>query len=314
VQVGHTRGQPARGLLAVLPVLRRVTAPLPRAGRVTILVAALLLTGCSTLALVYNRAPTLAFWQIDDYLDLDKSQAPGIRAAIRTWFAWHRAEEVPRYAKLVSSLRAEVMAPASAARICAVNDELRDAFNRALARALPALPALAHTLSARQRAHLARRYAESNAELRETYLDGSPEARRARTLERALDAARDFYGRLDASQRQLIADGIAASPYDPSRWLAERETRQQEMLALLARIAASEPARRNEVASEGFTRYAANLAHSPRQPYRDYLASLTRYNCEFIARVHASTSTRQRARAARRLEGWERDLTAILGG
>jgi hypothetical protein len=285
----------------------------PRRGGVALLLASLLVAGCSTLALFYNRAPTLAYWWLDDYLDLDKAQAPGMRTAINDWFAWHRAQEVPRYAQLLSSLSVEVMKPASAARICEVNDELRAAFRRALAQALPALPPLARTLSARQRAHLARRYAEANAELRETYLDGTPEERSARTTERALDAARDFYGRLDESQRQLIADGIAASPYDPAHWLSEREARQQEMLAILARIAASDPARRDAVASRAFARFAASLAHSPREHYRDYLANLTRYNCEFIARVHASTSGKQRTRAARRLADWARDFAAIAG-
>ena len=278
-----------------------------------ILLASVLLAGCSTLALFYNRAPTLVYWRLDDYLDLDKAQAPGVRAAVNDWFAWHRAQEVPRYARLLSALGVEVMKPASAARICEVNDELRAAFNRAVTRALPSLPPLAAKLSARQRAHLARRYAEANAELRETYLDGTPEERRARTTERALDAARDFYGQLDESQRQLIADGIAASPYDPARWLDEREARQQDMLAILARVAGSAPARRDAVAGKAFARFAASLAHSPREGYRDYLASLTRYNCEFIARVHASTSEKQRARAARRLADWARDLEAIAG-
>ena len=282
-----------------------------RAGALAALVAMLLLTGCSSLALFYNRAPTLTYWRLDSYLDLEQAQEPGVRAAIKDWFAWHRTEELPRYADLLSSLRAEVMEPASAARICAINDELRAAFRRSIAHALPSLPSLASTLSARQRAHLARRYAQANAELRETYLEGTPEERRTRTTERALDAARDFYGRLDQAQRQLITDGIAASPYDPSQWLAEREARQQHTLAILARIAATDTARRGEVAATAVAQFAASLANSPRAPYRDYLARLTRYNCELIARVHATTTPAQRARAARELQGWEDDLRAI---
>jgi hypothetical protein len=293
-------------------VQRRLTArTAPRVSAVAALAAMLLLTGCSSLALFYNRGPTLAYWRLDSYLDLDKAQVPGVRAAIKDWFAWHRTEELPRYADLLSSLRAEVMEPVSSARICAINDELRAAFNRSFTRALPSLPPLAATLSARQRTHLARRYARANAELRETYLEGTPEERRTRTTERALDAARDFYGRLDQTQRQLITDGIAASPYDPSQWLAEREARQQQTLAMLARIAATDTARRGAVATKAFERFAASLASSPRQSYRDYLASITRYNCEFIARVHATTTSAQRARAARELQGWADDLRAI---
>ena len=282
-----------------------------RVGAVAALIAMLLLTGCSSLAFFYNRAPALAYWQLDSYIDLDKAQAPGARAAIKAWFTWHRAEELPRYAALLSSLRAEVTGPVSAARICAINDELRAAFRRSIDRALPLLPPLASTLGARQRTHLARRYAEANAELRETYLDGTPEERRARTTEGVIDATRALYGRLDEAQRQLIADGVAAAPYDPSQWLTEREARQQHTLAVLARIAATDPARRNEVATKAFARTAASLAKSPHKPYRAYLARLTRYNCEFIAQVHASTTPAQRVRAARKLQGWADDLRAI---
>ena len=34
----------------------------------------LIVTGCSTLPLVYTRGPTLAYWWLDSYLDLDKAQ------------------------------------------------------------------------------------------------------------------------------------------------------------------------------------------------------------------------------------------------
>ena len=103
-----------------------------RVGAVAALIAMLLLTGCSSLAFFYNRAPALAYWQLDSHIDLDKAQAPGARAAIKAWFTWHRAEELPRYAALLSSLRAEVTGPVSAARICAINDELRATFRRSI--------------------------------------------------------------------------------------------------------------------------------------------------------------------------------------
>ena len=290
----------------------RTTAPAARrVGAAATLAAVLFLAGCNSLALFYNRAPTLAYWQLDSYLDVEKAQKPALQSAIKDWFAWHRAEELPRYVALLSSLRTDVTGPASAARICAINDELRAAFRRALAQALPSLPTLAVTLTGRQRAHLARRYARANAELRETFLDGTPAERRERTTGRALDAARDFYGRLDDAQERLITDGIAASPYDPSIWIAEREARQHDTLEILERIAAIRPERRGEVAKKAFAEFAASLATSPRRPYRDYLARLTGYNCDLIARVHATTTPEQRAHAARELQGWEEDLRAI---
>ncbi len=271
----------------------------------------LALGGCSALTLVYNRAPLLTWWWLDSYLEVDRAQGARLRAAIREWFDWHRAQEIPRYAALLASLRAEVAAPTSAARICAVNDEIRAHFKRALERTLPPLTELAQSLDTAQRARLARRYAESNAELREEFLEGTPEARRKRATERAEDAARELYGRLDAAQRRLIAEGIKASPYDAAVWIAEHEAGQRDTLDALERIAAAPRERRADTARAALGMLAASFTASPRAAYRDYLTALTAYNCDFIARVHASTSDKQRARAARRLADWERDLAAI---
>lgn len=271
----------------------------------------LALAGCSALTVVYNRAPLLTWWWLDSWLELDRAQGARLREAIRAWFDWHRAQEVPRYAALLAGLRGEIASPTSAGRICAVNDEIRGDFRRALERALPPLAELAQGLDARQRARLARRYAETNAELREEFLAGTPAERRQRAVERAEDAARELYGRLDDTQRRLIAEGIAASPYDPAAWLAEREARQRDTLAFLERIATLPAGQRGAAAAGAIGELAATFIDSPRAAYRAYLAALTRYNCDFIARVHASTSDAQRARAARRLADWERDLAAI---
>jgi len=276
--------------------------------------AAMLLTGCSTLVLVYNRAPLLTYWWIDSFIDVDKAQAPMVRNAIKEWFTWHRAQEVPHYVAFIASLRAEIEAPTSAARICAINDALRSDFRTAMTQALPSLSDIGASLSARQRAHLARRFRESNEKLRKQYLDGTPDAQRERAVERAADAAREIYGRLSDTQIRIIGAGIKASPYDPSVWLAEREARQRDTLAALQRIADTSPPERAAAAARAFAQLAASLTSSPREPYRAYLASLTSHSCELIAQVHASTSQAQRLRAARRLQAWENDLRKIAQG
>ena len=43
-----------------------------------------------------------------------------------------------------------------------------------------------------------------------------------------------IYGRLNDAQRELLAQGIADSPFDPERWLAERRLRQREIVDTLA--------------------------------------------------------------------------------
>ena len=50
----------------------------------------LVLVGCSALRLAYNQAPSLGYWWIDGYADLNEAQTGQLRRDIDAFFAWHR--------------------------------------------------------------------------------------------------------------------------------------------------------------------------------------------------------------------------------
>jgi hypothetical protein len=126
---------------------------------------------------------------------------------------------------------------------------------------------------------------------------------------RTVSRAEILYGRLDDAQRKLIADGIAASPFDAKRWLVERQARQREIVETLRSLqAARADAARTEAALRVF---AAHAAVSPRPAYREYQQRLIDYNCALVARLHNVTTPEQRRHAAERLKGWEDDLRAL---
>lgn len=284
----------------------------PRVPRLLLCVLLVLLTGCSTLPLLYKRGPTLVYWWLDSYLDLSPTQQATTRAALRDWFHWHRSTQLAHYAEALEALRKAGGGPLSAARICAANDDLRQHFRAGLAHALPAFATLAASFDAEQRHLLARRYEESNEELREEELAGTLAERRKRTAAEAIDVAKDLYGRLTREQKALITARIEASPYSPERWLAEREARQRDTLATLEQIAALPAAGREQAAVELLQALGASFTASPRDGYRDYQATLTAYNCALIAEVHNGASARQRAKAQRKLQGFEDDLRGLM--
>lgn len=277
------------------------------------LVLALGVTGCSALRLGYNQGHDLVFWWLDGHADFDAEQAPRVREALRGWFAWHRANELPGYAALLAEAQREVLEPAQAAQACRWVDTLTQRGEAAVRQALPWLADVAVSLTPAQLAHLAQRFEKANADFREEFLQRDADERRQASFKRALDRFENVYGRLDAAQRERLAQLVAASPFDAERWFAERLQRQHDLLstlrALQALPAEQRTAARARLALEGVVE---RFTHSPRAAYRDHQRELRAYNCAAFATLHNQTTPAQRQRAAAKLRGWEDDARVLM--
>ncbi len=268
-----------------------------------------LLAGCSALKLGYGQGPTLAYWWIDRYLDLNNSQSERTRAALAEWFRWHRSTQLGDLADLLAQAQRQALAPATPAQVCTWTEVLTVRLNRAYEQAVPAMAEVALTLTPAQLQHLEQRYAKVNADFAEDFLQPSPVERQEASLKRAVERAEFFYGRLDAAQRELLARGIAASPFDPQAWIAERRARQGDVLAALRRWTSVRPSA--EALRQELRLLGEGLQQSPRSSYRAYQQRLLDYNCVFAAELHNATTPAQRRHAADLLKGWEADLRAL---
>jgi hypothetical protein len=291
------------GLIAfVSPVRRRL--------RLCIIAAALvLLAGCSAVRLVYNQGQTIAFWWLDGYFDFDAEQGVRAREALSDWFRWHRATQLPEYAGLLAQAQRQILNDITPGEVCRWSDELRKRLETAYLQGVPALADLLRTLTPAQVRHVEKRYQKADEDFRGDFL----QATRAEQLEtanrRTVSRAETIYGRLDDAQRKLIADGIAASPFDARRWLLERQARQREIVDTLRTLqaAGADPGR----AEAALRVFALHATVSPRPAYREYQQRLFDYNCALVARLHNTTSAEQRRHGAARLKGWEEDLHAL---
>lgn len=277
--------------------------------KAVIIAAALVLAGCSALRLGYDNGPRLAWWWLDGYMDFDSRQAPAVHAAIGRWFAWHRANELPRYAALLQEAGAAMPQPTTPEAVCRWTDRLRDATAPAVDRALQEATPLVAGLGEPQLRHLEQRYAKRLAEMRDEYLQPDAAERRQASVERAVDRFEELYGRLDTAQRRVVADGVAASPWDAEVWVAERDRRQREVVQTLRRLHAERADADTTLAA--LRTLASRSERSADPAYREFQAKLDAYNCGFAARVHNATTAAQRERARDRLAGWERDLRSL---
>lgn len=278
------------------------------AQRLIIGIAVVALSACSLVRVSYDNGPALALWRLDSYLDLDSTQEAAARPLLRDWFAWHRATQLPDYARWLATWRERAGGEVSADEVCRWTELTRERLWTAVEAALPAGAQLLPGVTSAQWAHLERELASRLAEDRSELAPTSADERRARSLERSIDRAESFYGTITEAQRRLLAEGLATSPMDIVRWLDDRAQRQRRFVAAL-RAAQLEP---DAARRQAGLRQAAQALMRPVDAEAAALqARWQAHGCAMSARLHASTTPAQRQHLKERLSAWEEDLRAL---
>lgn len=285
-------------------------------GRTLLTLGALLLAGCSVLRLAYDQAPQFAYWWIDGYVDVDDAQSPRVRDALERWFTWHRRNQLPEYAALLSRAQREIVENVTPAALCGWTAEAQRRIDVALEEALPAAAELMLTLTPAQLRHIERRFKKAQDEMRADFLQPDLAERKAEALDRAVKRAENLYGRLEPAQREWLAAQLDKSFFDPERWQAERRLRQQETVRTLTTVAAAARASTDRAVVLAQARTAARglaeqMTRSPRPDYRAYQQRLLQENCAVAAGLHNLTTPAQRQTARTKLKGWEDDVRSL---
>ena len=277
----------------------------------TLLLAAGLLAGCSTLGVAYKQADSLLYWWLDGYFDFDERQSTQVRQALARLLAWHRREQLNDLAILLDRAAGEVAGDATPQQACGWYEELRGRLDVVVERVLPEAVAVAPSFGHDQFTQLQRKQAKTNAEYRDDFLQRDLKERRDAAVERAVERAEQLYGRLGAAQKAVLARGVADSPFDPERWGAERQRRQHDLVDTLRGLRGTNPAADREAGVRALRGWWQRVQRSPDAAYARYQRDLETYNCEFAARVHNATTAEQRSVAQKRLRGWEADLRRL---
>ncbi len=277
-----------------------------------VLLAALLLSGCSTIKLAYSNAPELSYWWLDGYLDFNSAQSSRVRSDLLALHDWHRQHELPLYVATLEKLQGMAGTSVTAGQLCAVYDELRPHLRALLDKSEPTALALAPTLTAAQLTHLARQFDKRAEKWREEWIAGTPAARLERRFKQLLERVEPFYGQLDKAQRAQLQSVLAQSVFDPD--LNHRETlrRQHDAVQILRRVQGSnldELGVRLEMRG-----LAARFMASPDADYRQYAARWQLDTCTTLATLHNSSTAEQRRHLRETLRGYESDLRAMMAG
>lgn len=270
------------------------------------LLLALTLSACSVgTRLAYDNLDTLFALELDDYVALDDRQQALLDARFDPLWQWHRASELPAYARTLRELATVLDAanpePAAvevfSSRFEAHGERLQE---RILSEAAPLLAALSDT----QVSTLLAAVREKEAERIQKQTRGSLAARRTRLVDRIEGRLENWLGPLNATQQAIAAQRAALletegelsaetlqarAIQDHSTLSALLATRQQPGFAVRLRDVIT-PSSGAEA-----TERAAQRARS-----RQNLAALA-----------ATLEAPQRAHLAKRLRGFAKDFEVL---
>jgi len=275
-----------------------------------VLVAGLLLQGCSAVRLGYGNADSLARWWIDQYIDMSPEQDALVRERLARYLAWHRKTQLPDYASVLRQGQKFVAGQPATGDALALTDAIVRRGRTLAEQATPDIAEFLATLTPAQIERMAARLAEKNADYaKEARLadgeGGQRKARYKRLLERAEYWFDDFGDEQKAALRRLIDGQASGSQF----WYEERLRRQREWLDLARLVQRERPPRERVV--QLLRDYSARF-DLPADPARLAQATaLRRASAELAVAVQAMTTPAQRAHAEHKLGDLIRDFTEL---
>ena len=264
------------------------------------------LGGCSMgTRLAYDNLDTLFALELDDYVALDDRQEALLDARFDPLWQWHRASELPAYARTLRELAAVLDAAnpepavveAFSGRFEAHGERLQE---RILSEAAPLLAALSDT----QVSTLLAAAREKETERTQKQTRGSPAARRTRQVERIEGRLENWLGPLNSAQQAIAAQRAAALEAEGELSPETLQARALKDQATLAGLLAT----RQQPGFETRLREVITPASGVEAAEREVRRQRSRQN---LAALAATLQPPQRAHLAKRLRGFAKDFEVL---
>jgi signal transduction histidine kinase len=202
--------------------------------RLSLLLVALLLGGCSAIRTVYNQADHVAAWRADDYFDLTDEQKRAFRSTFSRLHAWHRSTQLKGYAGLLEAMDRRLARGPGTQDVAWAVDGVKTQSRQLVQHAFPDAAAFLATLSDPQIAAARRQFDRDNRKFAKEHGVGRPAVEQKRLrAKRDLETIEHWSGPLDAEQRARFTALSEAQPLEAASRHQDRMRRQREFVALL---------------------------------------------------------------------------------
>lgn len=181
----------------------------------------------------YGNAPALLAWRASTWFGLEDAEQAAFRQRLERVHAWHRREQLPGLIAALEEASRRVDREVTIADVAWVAVVLQDHYRETVDRIVDESADLIETLGPAHVAALERRFAESDEEFVEKWIEPPPEKVERNRYERVEKAAEQWLGRLEPGQREWLRERLEALPFDYRAARAERVRRRAELVDLL---------------------------------------------------------------------------------
>jgi hypothetical protein len=278
-----------------------------RARHVALLVLLLtLLASCSAVRLSYDNADWVLARMAGSYVDMDHDQARAFKAQLGQFHAWHRREELPRYAALLDDAAARVERGLKRDDVVWAVAAVRIRYQVLGRHAADRLTPLLLTLNERQLEGLEARFAANNRKY-VTKVPKDPEAAVRVRAEWICARLEDWTADTTPAQRERVLTFVRAFPDVQALRLVDRKHRQAQLLAVL-REHPDDPEAQMQLAAL-LTDPGAGRTERYRETMVAWEASFT----DMMVDLDRSLTPRQRATAVERMRRYAQEFRSMAG-
>ena len=140
---------------------------------ILVLAVAAATAGCgSVVRVAYNNGDVAARFKAHEYFDLHGEQSDRLKAQIARFHAWHRREELPRYAALFGDASARLAAGLTRADVAWAIAAVRERYRVTVEQAADEFAPVAATMDPDNLAALERKLAENTEQFARDFLSG----------------------------------------------------------------------------------------------------------------------------------------------
>jgi hypothetical protein len=197
-------------------------------------VAAAALAGCgSVMRVAYNNGDVALRFMAHDYFDLHGEQSDQLKAQLARLHAWHRREELPRYAAIFGDAAGRLQKGLTREDVTWAIAAARARYRVTVEQAADEFAPVAATLRTDNLDALERKLADNNEKFVKEFLTGDAAKQTRARVKRLTGWFDDWLGAVTPEQEALIQRFAQAQPQMNQIRLDDRKRRQQEFVQLL---------------------------------------------------------------------------------
>lgn len=253
------------------------------------------------MRVAYENADTFLRWRATSYLDVHAEGSDELDEAIDAFLAWHRAQALPQYVRLLDEAQRRLADGLSPEDLVWGYDSLVAQARESARAAATKVAPLLDRLTDEQVRHIEQGFADDNRKFAREYLKGSEKERRKRRFERNVDRIEDWVGTLSPRQLERVRLYSARAPLFDEHRDRDRKRLQAEFLSIV----------RAREARKRLPDFAANWDRDRDAEYRAANQSLMEEFRAMLLDVDRTLSAEQRAKAAQRLRDYAEDFSAL---